>query len=87
MGSRPSAPVTYRPTPTAPVIYQSIVPEEDYDRAAAYIDELKGERAKKKEELKTQGFGAADMAARQKSYLQAEQDAYKASLPKTSIKP
>ena len=87
MGSRPSAPVTYRPTPTAPVIYQSVIPEEDFKLARDYVDELKGERAKKKEELKTQGFGAADMAARQKSYLQAEQDAYKASLPKTSVKP
>ena len=87
MGSRPSAPVTYRPTPTAPTIYQSIVPEEDFTRAGDYVAELKAERAKKKQDLATQGFGAADMAARQKSYLQAEQDAYKASLPKTSIKP
>ena len=39
------------------------------------------------QDLATQGFGAADMAARQKSYLQAEQDAYKASQPKTSVKP
>ena len=48
MGSRPSAPVTYRPTPTAPTIYQSIVPEEDFERAGDYVDELKAERAKKK---------------------------------------
>ena len=82
MGSRPSAPVTYRPTPTAPVIYQSVIPEEDFERTTAYINELKGERAKKKAELESQGFGAADMAARQKSYLQAEQDAYSQSLKK-----
>ena len=87
MGSRPSAPVTYRPTPTAPVIYQSIVPEEDFKRASDYVDDLKAERAKKKQDLASAGFGAADMAARQKSYLQAEQDAYKASQPKTSVKP
>ena len=87
MGSRPSAPVTYRPTPTAPVIYQSIVPEEDFERAGKYVDDLKAERAKKKKDLESAGFGAADMAARQKSYLQAEQDAYKASQPKTSVKP
>ena len=31
MGSRPSAPVTYRPTPTAPTIYQSVIPEEDFE--------------------------------------------------------
>ena len=87
MGSRPSAPVTYRPTPTAPVIYQSVIPEEDFERAGKYVEELKAERAKKKQDLATQGFGAADMAARQKSYLQAEKDAYAAAAPKTSIKP
>ena len=87
MGSRPSAPVTYRPTPTAPVIYQSVIPEEDFKLARDYVDELKGERAKKKKDLESAGFGSADMAARQKSYLQAEQDAYKASQPKTSVKP
>ena len=86
MGSRPSAPVTYRPTPTAPVIYQSIVPEEDFERAGKYVDDLKAERAKKKQDLATQGFGAADMAARQKQYAAAEQGTYQASQPKTSVK-
>ena len=83
MGSRPSAPVTYRPTPTAPTIYQSVIPEEDFQLARDYVTELKGERAKKKEQLENMGFGEADMAARQKSYLQAEQDAYKSSLEKS----
>jgi len=82
MGSRPSAPVTYRPTPTAPTIYQSIIPEEDFERAGDYVDELKAERAKKKQDLVSAGLGAADMAARQKSYLQAEQDTYAKSMPK-----
>ena len=82
MGSRPSAPVTYRPTPTAPVIYQSIIPEEDFERATDYINELKGERAKKKQEMEAQGFGAAAMAERQKALLQAEKDTYEKSLKK-----
>ena len=82
MGSRPSAPVTYRPTPTAPVIYQSVIPEEDFQLARDYVDELKGERAKKQQQLEAAGFGAADMAARQKSYMQAEKDAYAQSLQK-----
>jgi len=82
MGSRPSAPVTYRPTPTAPTIYQSVIPEEDFTRAAEYVDELKAQRAVKQKELEDAGFGAADMAARQKSYLQAEKDAYAKSLQK-----
>ena len=85
MGSRPSAPVTYRPTPTAPIIYQSVIPEADFQLARDYVDELKAERAKKKEERKIQGLGDADVAARQKMYAQAEQDMYKASLPKTSL--
>ena len=48
MGSRPSAPVTYRPTPTAPTIYQSVIPEADYTNLSNYVSELKAERAKKK---------------------------------------
>ena len=79
---RPSAPVTYRPTPTAPVIYQSIIPEEDFERATDYINELKGERAKKKQEMEAQGFGAAAMAERQRALLQAEKDTYDKSLKK-----
>ena len=79
---RPSAPVTYRPTPTAPVIYQSVIPEEDFERATDYINELKGERAKKKQEMEAQGFGAAAMAERQRALLQAEKDTYEKSLKK-----
>ena len=86
MGSRPSAPVTYRPTPTAPVIYQSVVPEEDFKRASDYVDDLKAERATKRKRLEDQGYGAADMAARQKQYAAAEQGTYQASMPKTSVK-
>ena len=82
MGSRPSAPVTYRPTPTAPTIYQSVIPEAAYTNLSNYVSELKAERAKKQLELENAGFGAADMAARQKSYLQAEKDAYAQSLKK-----
>ena len=78
----PSGPVTYRPTPTAPVIYQSIIPEEDFERATDYINELKGERAKKKQEMEAQGFGAAAMAERQRALLQAEKDTYEKSLKK-----
>ena len=85
MGSRPSAPVSYRPTPTAPTIYQSVIPEADYTNLSNYLSELKAERAKKKKEREVQGLGDADVSARQKMYAQAEQDAYKASLPKTSL--
>ena len=85
MGSRPSAPVTYRPTPTAPVIYQSVIPEEDFDLARDYVDELKAERKAKRDRLEKAGFGASDMQQRQQQYMKAEQDMYKASLPKTSL--
>ena len=85
MGSRPSAPVTYRPTPTAPTIYQSVIPEADHENLTNYLNELKSEREAKRKKLESAGFGAADVAARQKQYMQAEQDMYKASLPKTSL--
>ena len=85
MGSRPSAPVSYRPTPTAPTIYQSVIPEADYQNLTNYLNELKSERAKKKKEREAIGLGDTDMAARQQQYRQAEQDMYKASLPKTSL--
>ena len=87
MGSRPSAPVTYRPTPTAPIIYQSVIPEEDFKLTRDYVDELKAERKAKRSKVESSGYGTADLAARQKQYQQAEQDMYKASLPKTSLKP
>ena len=84
MGSRGSAPVTYRPTPTAPVIYQSVIPEEDFTRARDYVDELKAERATKRRDLEAAGFGAAEMAARQRQYRAAEDAAYAASLRGTT---
>ena len=86
MGSRPSAPVTYRPTPTAPTIYRSVIPEKDFKLAQDYVGELKAERAKKKKDLETAGYGASDMAARQKQYAAAEQGTYQSSMPKTSVK-
>ena len=82
MGSRPSAPVTYRPTPTAPTIYQSVIPEADFELARDYVDELKAERKQKRDRLQSAGFGASDMQKRQEQYMKAEQDMYKASLPK-----
>jgi len=85
MGSRPSAPVTYRPTPTAPVIYQSVIPEKDFQLARDYVDELKAERKAKRDKLEAAGFGASDIQKRQEQYMKAEQDMYKASLPKTSL--
>ena len=85
MGSRPSAPVTYRPTPTAPTIYQSVIPEKDFQLARDYVDELKAEREAKRKKLESAGFGASDMQKRQQEYMKAEQDMYKASLPKTSL--
>lgn len=85
MGSRPSAPVSYRPAPTAATIYQSLVPEADYENLSNYIDELKAERAKKKESLENIGFGEAEMMNRQKLYAQQEADTYKKSLPKNPL--
>jgi len=82
MGSRPSAPVTYRPTPTAPTIYQSVIPEADYQNLSSYVSDLKAQREKKKKDREAMGFGGSAFEQRMKQYAQAEQDMYKASLPK-----
>ena len=85
MGRKPPRTTTYRPTPTAPTIYQSVIPEADFQLARDYVGELKAERAKKRKTLEDSGFGSADVLKRQKQYMQAEQDAYKASQPKKPI--
>ena len=82
MGSRPSAPVTYRPTPTAPTIYQSVIPEADYTNLSNYVSELKAEREKKKKTRESMGFGGAQFQNRIGQYNQAEADTYAKSLPK-----
>ena len=82
MGRKPPRTTTYRPTPTAPIIYQSVIPEEDFKRAGDYVSELKAERAAKRKKMEDAGFGSSDMKKRQEQYMKAEQDMYKASLPK-----
>ena len=85
MGSRPSAPVTYRPTPTAPTIYQSVIPDKDYENLSKYVDELKAERQKKKSEREAQGIGGAAFKKRLDLYSQAEADTYAKSMPKNPL--
>ncbi len=82
MGSRPSAPVTYRPTPTAPTIYQSVIPEADYTNLSNYVSELKAEREKKKKDREAMGFGGPAFQKRLGQYSQAEQDTYAKAMPK-----
>jgi len=82
MGSRPSAPVTYRPTPTAPTIYQSVIPEADYENLSDYVSELKAEREKKKKDREAMGFGGSQFQQRIGQYSQAERATYDKSLPK-----
>ena len=85
MGSRPSAPVTYRPTPTAPTIYQSVIPDKDYENLSSYVDELKAERQKKKSEREAQGIGGEAFKKRLDLYSQAEADTYAKSMPKNPL--
>ena len=85
MGSKPPTQTKYVRTPTAPIIYQSKIPEKDFLLAQNYVQELKDERAKKKANREAVGLGTADMMKRQQMYNQQEMDMYKASLPKTSL--
>ena len=86
MGRKPPRTTTYRPTPTAPTIYQSVIPEEDFQLARDYTQQLKDERAQKKAAREAIGYGDAAMAERQKLRAEREKTKYERSLPKTSLK-
>ena len=45
-GSRPTAPTIYRPTPTAPIVYQKVQSQGGWDAAAGFLKYLRGERDK-----------------------------------------
>ena len=45
-GSRPTAPTIYRPTPTAPIVYQKKQSQGGWDAAAGFLKYLRGERDK-----------------------------------------
>jgi pyruvate/2-oxoglutarate dehydrogenase complex dihydrolipoamide acyltransferase (E2) component len=79
--SPPPAPTTYIPEPQAPTVFQSFVPEEDFTRAADYINQLKTEREKTKAERYAEVGTPEEIGQRMKERNAKTESAYLSSLP------
>ena len=80
-GSKPPGPVSYVPKPTAPTTVQSVVPEEDFERAGNYISELKAEREATKARRNQMVGSAPEIGQRMKEREAKTEAAYVSSLP------
>ena len=86
MGSKPApAPVTYIPKPSAPTVFQSVVPEEDFARSTSYIQQLKAEREAAKAERYAEVGTPEEIRSRMDKRNKVTEAAYESSLPKPEI--
>jgi hypothetical protein len=83
-GSKPSAPVTYIPSPAAPTLYKSIIPETDFAAAGEYLARLKADRKVAEQQRYQQVGTPTEIGARQKNIQAQAASSYAASLPKGS---
>jgi hypothetical protein len=80
-GSRPSAPVTVMPAPTAPTLYQSYTPLESYEDLAEQMKRIQAETGKIQGQRYSEVGTPAELGARQAGRRTMESAAYLASLP------
>ena len=86
MGSRPApAPVTYIPKPIAPTVFQSVVPEEDFERASQYIQDLKTEREAARAERYAEIGTPEEIRSRMDKRSKVAEAVYESSLPQPEI--
>lgn len=86
MGSRPApASTTYIPTPVAPTVFQSVVPEEDFARATQYIQELKAEREAAKAKRYAEIGTPEEIRSRMDKRNKVTEAAYESSLPQPEL--
>jgi len=78
----PSAPVSYVPSPTAPITYQSIVPKISYQDQANYLKATTNQLNTALQAMYQQTGTPAESGARQAGYRMQEAASYAASLPK-----
>ena len=81
-GSRPSAPVTVMPAPTAPTFYQSLIPQESFEDTAAYLKRIQEETGKIQKQRYQEVGTPAELGARMAGRRLQEINSYGASLPK-----
>jgi hypothetical protein len=83
-GSKPSAPVTYIPTAAAPTLFESRIPEPDFERAGQYLAKIRSDRKVAEQQRYQQVGTPAEIGARQAGIRSQEAASYAASLPKGS---
>ena len=80
-GSRPSPPTVVMPTPTAPSLYQSVVPLSSYEDLAGQLKRIQEETGKIQEQRYQEVGTPAEVGARQAGRRVQETGSYLASLP------
>lgn len=83
-GSKPSAPVTYIPTAAAPTLFESKIPEADFERAGQYLAKIRSDRKVAEQQRYQQVGTPAEMGARGANIQAQEAATYAASLPQGS---
>lgn len=81
----PSAPVSYIPTPTPAITYQSLVPKQSYQDAAEYLRNITGQLNKQLQTQYQQVGTPAEIGARQAGIRAKEAASYLASMPRETF--
>jgi hypothetical protein len=80
-GSKPSAPQVVMPSPAAPIVFQSIVPEQSYKDLAAQMERYQQERGGVEKQRYSEVGTPGEIGARQRARDVKTEEAYLASLP------
>jgi hypothetical protein len=80
-GSKPSAPQVVMPSPAAPIVFQSIVPEQSYGDLAAQMQRYQQQRGAIEKQRYSEVGTPGEIGARQRARDVKTEEAYLASLP------
>lgn len=80
-GSKPSAPQVVMPAPAAPIIFQSLVPEQSYKDLAAQMGRYQQQRGEIEKQRYSEVGTPGEIGARQRARDVKTEEAYLASLP------
>lgn len=80
-GSPPSAPVTVMPSPTAPTLYQSVIPLENFQQAGDFYKRIQKETEKVRQDLFAQSGTPAQTAAQTAATEEQAAATYLSSIP------
>lgn len=86
-GSSPSAPQVIMPSPTPPLVFQSVVPEQSYKDLAAQRNRYQEQQEEIAKQRYSEVGTPAEIGARQRARDVKTEEAYLASLPGRSDNP